>query len=590
MEENSVNPLWNIIKTEWKYLGSRRKKFMLFTSFFVIAGIISLMTPLVIGLIFNSIQEQITSDAELKKLIIMISLLLVIQIGFWIFHGTGRIMEELTGFFVHKNYANSKIKKVLDLPVKWHKDHHSGDTIDKINRGRNSVNTLASAFIYEVVYAILNIFGSLIILFFIDWKITIFAFVASAITLLIVMKVDKRLIKYYKQLNKFSNKLSASIFDYLSNIITVVTLRLKKRVAIEIDDKLMASHDTNRKAVFLNEFKWGFASVAIVIMTVIALIYRAYTDYHTTGIILIGTLYMLYGYLNRIGQTFFKFASLYGKVTRHNARIEGAYPIDEAFDEIKESISGSLPYNWKDVEMKNINFTYDREGKKLQMDNVNIKFQKGQKIALVGESGSGKSTILSLIRGLYSPDKATVYCDRKKIPNGIEKLRKHVTLIPQDPELFNNTIRYNITMDLKVQKEDLDKVVSMAQLNKVIARLEKGLDTNVLEKGVSLSGGEKQRLALARGLLAAKKSEIVLLDEPTSSVDSLNEIKIHENIFKEFKSKTIISSIHRLHLLENFDYIYMFENGKIIAQGTLNEIKKNPKFRFILKKYRGKKE
>src|SRR3989338_971904 len=112
----------------------------------------------------------------------------------------------------------------------------------------------------------------------------------------------------------------------------------------------------------------------------------------------------------------------------------------------------------------------------------------------------------------------------------------------------------------------------MAQFGKVVDRLEKGLDTNVLEKGVSLSGGEKQRLALARGILAARKSEILLLDEPTSSVDSLNEMKIHEALFKVFKNKTIISSIHRLHLLQKFDYIYMFDKGKIVAEGTLEKI------------------
>ncbi len=582
----SVNPLLNVIREEWKHLGNRRKKFLLSISLFLIAGIISLLNPLVIGLIFNSIQETITSSAELKKLIMMIFLLLALNIGFWIFHGTGRIIEETTGFYVHRNYTNSKINKILELPIKWHKDHHSGDTIDKINRGRNSLNTVASSFTFDIAYGLINIFGSLIILLFVDWKIALFAFLYSIIILLIILRLDKKLIQKYKKLNKFSNKLSAAIFDYLSNILTVITLRLKKRVSSEVDSRLMASYKTNKQIILLNEFKWAFASIAIALMTVLALSYKAYTSYYATGIILIGTLYMLYGYLRNIGQTFYTFAGLYGRISRHSARLEGAHPIDQAFNEIRETTKGNLFQNWDNIALKNIDFTYDRKGKKLHMEKVNIKFKRGQKIALVGESGSGKSTILALMRGLYIPDKGDVYCNGVKLPNGIEKLKKHVTLIPQDPEIFNNTIKYNITMDLNVDQGDIDKVILMAQLEKVISRLKKGLDTNVLEKGVSLSGGEKQRLALARGLLAAKKSEIVLLDEPTSSVDSLNEMKIHENIFKEFKDKTIISSIHRLHLLNNFDYIYMFDRGKIIAEGTLEEIKKNQKFRYIWKKYR----
>ncbi|GBE19619.1 MAG TPA: ABC transporter ATP-binding protein [Candidatus Pacearchaeota archaeon] len=584
-EKKKINPLWNVLKTEWIYLGSRRKIFLGILLLFVIAAAIGLTTPLVVGLIFNSIQESITSDGEFKKLILMIWLLLGIQIGFWIFHGAGRILEQRTGFFVHKNFTASKINKVLELPIKWHKDHHSGDTIDKINRGRNSVLAISSDYTADFVYAIMNIFGSLFILFFVDWKIAAFASGFSFILLLIIMGVDRKLINYYKELNKYSNKLSSSIFDYLSNIYTVITLRLKKTVSQEIDYKLMASYKTEKKSIYLNEFKWGFANASISLMTVLVLSYKVYADYTSTGVILIGTLYILYGYLGKVGQTFFKFASLYGKITRHSARIEGSTPIDEAFNQIKERIGGTLPHNWDRVDVKNIKFTYDQEGHEQHMDNVNISFKRGQKIALIGESGSGKSTILALMRALYYPDKGDVYADGVKIKNGFEKLKRHVTLIPQDPEIFNNTIRYNVTMDLRTSEEELQEAIHMAQFEKVVKRLEKGLDTNVLEKGVSLSGGEKQRLALARGLLAARNTEIVLMDEPTSSVDSLNEMKIHENVFREFKNKTIISSIHRLHLLSKFDYIYMFDKGKIVAEGTLNDLRKNPKFSSIWRKY-----
>jgi len=435
------------------------------------------------------------------------------------------------------------------------------------------------------VYAIINIFGSLIILFFVDFKIALFAFTFSSIVLYVIMKFDKKLKGYYKELNQYSNKVSTAVFDYVSNIFTVITLRMKKTVSREIDERLMASHNVNKKAVILNEIKWGFGEIAITFMIVLVLIFKSYTDYTKEGLILIGTLYILYGYLSRVGGTFQRFARIYGSIVRYDARIAGVSSIDRAFENVREEVGEKLPLDWNEIELKNFDFKYDQEGKKKHLDKVNLKFKKGQKIALIGESGSGKSTVLSLIRGLYLPDKGEIYCNGEKLNKGSQKLKHHVTLIPQDPEIFNNTIRYNVAMDLKVRKEDLEEAIKMAQFGKIVQRLEKGLDTNVLEKGVSLSGGEKQRLALARGILAAKKSEIVLLDEPTSSVDSLNEMKIHEAIFKKFKNKTIISSIHRLHLLSKFDYIYMFKDGKIIAEGTLSEIKKNPKFKTIWNKY-----
>ena len=320
-------------------------------------------------------------------------------------------------------------------------------------------------------------------------------------------------------------------------------------------------------------------------MVVAVLIFRAYTEFSATGTILIGTLYMLYGYLSNVGETFYKFADLYGSIIRANARIVGAESLDEEYRKLEISETGTLPNSWQEISFKGISFKYSKEGKLNHLENINFAFKRNQKIALVGESGSGKSTILSLIRGLYKIDEGDIYCDGVPLMGGANCVQDQVTLIPQEPEIFNNTFRYNITMDLPATEQELERVISMAQLNSVIEKLPNGLSTSVMEKGVSLSGGEKQRLALARGLLAAIDSEIVLLDEPTSSVDNLNEIKIHDNIFKEFLGKTIISSIHRLHLLDKFDYIYLFSKGTIIAQGTFEEIKKTPAFSAIWRKY-----
>ena len=202
-----------------------------------------------------------------------------------------------------------------------------------------------------------------------------------------------------------------------------------------------------------------------------------------------------------------------------------------------------------------------------------------------GRGVEKKPPILALIRGLYNIERGEVYCNGKLLKGGITSVHDHVTLIPQEPEIFNTSFRYNITMNLPVKNKDLKNVIEMAQLKSVVGKLPKGLDTSVLEKGVSLSGGEKQRLALARGLLAAQDSEILLLDEPTSSVDNINEIKIHNNIFSRFREKTIISSVHRLHLLDRFDYIYIFSRGRIIGEGTHDSLKTNPAFRRMLAKY-----
>jgi ATP-binding cassette, subfamily B, bacterial len=588
MASQNSNPILTMVKVEWTNLGTNKGKFIFYMSLFIIASLIGLISPWIIGTIFNSIQsEEIITQEELYHLFFMISLLVATSVGFWIFHGTARIMQQLTAFQTHKNYANEKIRKTIELPVKWHKDSHSGDTIDRINKARLSLHSYAQHDSFQFIYILVEIFGSLGIIFFINTKIGAFALISCLIILYMTMALDKKAKILYRKINQFGHKLSASIFDYFSNIITVITLRLKKTVRAKLDEKIEVAYKDYKKATYLLEAKWAVASVAIRIMTVIILIYQANKDFNTTGIILIGTLFMLYSYLERVGKAFFKFAQFYGTMTKKAADIESAEPIDEAFDKIESQLKTHLSKDWKQIQIKDLDFTYNQEGNIQHLDNINFSFKHGQKIALIGESGSGKSTILSLLRGLYLPQKASISCDNKTLKHGIQTLKQSITLIPQDPEIFNETIRYNITMDMLSNSKELQKAIQMAQFETVIERLEKGVDTNVQEKGVSLSGGEKQRLALARGILAAKDSDIILLDEPTSSVDSINEKKIHENIFKEFKDKTIISSIHRLHLLDKFDYIYMFDKGKIIGHGTFENIKENPKFKSIWRRYIG---
>src|SRR3989339_196032 len=588
MLSKNSNPILTMMKTEWEYLGENKKKFLFYMSLFIIAGTINLSSAWVIGIIFNSIQSgQINSQEELTKLFFLISLIFFIRLSFWIFHGTGRIMEQLTAFKTHKNYADDKVKRTLELPVKWHKDNHSGDTIDRINKARLSLLSYSQHDSFELIYILLGIFGSLAVIFFINPKIGIFALVSCIAILLMTMKLDKKAKQLYKNTNQLEHKLSSSIFDYFSNIITVITLRLKKIVRKKIGGRIQEPYKDYRKITYLVETKWGLGDLAIKLMTVLVLIYQAHTDFNKSGVIMIGTLFMLYSYLDRVGNSFFNFAQFYGKMTKKAADIESVEPIDDAFKDLEDELRTQLPSTSKQIQIKNLDFTYNSKGKIQHLKNINFQFNKGQKIALIGESGSGKSTILALLRGLYLPQKAEITCDNKPLKHGVQTLKQSVTLIPQDPEIFNETIRYNITMDMFNNQKDLDKAIRMAQFKTVVDRLPNGVDTSVQEKGVSLSGGEKRRLALARGILAAYDSDIILLDEPTSSVDSINEKKIHENIFKEFKGKTIISSIHRLHLLDKFDYIYMFDKGKIIGQGTLKEIKQNPNFKDIWQRYMG---
>jgi len=188
---------------------------------------------------------------------------------------------------------------------------------------------------------------------------------------------------------------------------------------------------------------------------------------------------------------------------------------------------------------------------------------------------------------LYEPQQATIFLDGELLPHGFHSIQDEIALIPQDPEIFATTIKENITLGVPHTMKILKKYTRLAKFDTVVAKLPKKFQSSIVEKGVNLSGGEKQRLALARGLLACEDKSIILLDEPTSSVDSKNELEIYKNIFRVYKSRTVISSIHRLHLLPLFDKIYMFSRGKIVAAGSFRQLLRNsPDFQKIWKKYR----
>lgn len=193
---------------------------------------------------------------------------------------------------------------------------------------------------------------------------------------------------------------------------------------------------------------------------------------------------------------------------------------------------------------------------------------------MIWESGSGKSTMASLLKWLYRADSGNLEIDGKNIKN-LHTLSNITTLIPQDPEIFENTLLYNITFGIETDMINVEHAVKLARFDSVLGRLPRGLETNIKEKWINLSGGEKQRLALARGLFMGRNRDIIIMDEPTSSVDPVNEIAIYKNIFAEFPDKCIISALHKLHLLPLFDIIYVFRDGEVIESGTFKKLQKS---------------
>jgi len=221
-----------------------------------------------------------------------------------------------------------------------------------------------------------------------------------------------------------------------------------------------------------------------------------------------------------------------------------------------------------EIAIKNLSFQY---GERKIIDDLSLSIKKGEKIAFVGESGSGKSTLIKILLGLLKYNQGKVRLGDMEL-SGIclNNLYDRVSYLSQDAPVFDGTIKENLVFEKKVSEEQMLGALSEVQLSHLVENLAEGLNTEIGEKGTCLSGGEKQRLALAR--LWFEDSELVILDEATSAMDNLTEENVMKSVMQKMKDKTVIAIAHRLNSIAGFDRIILFREGKIVGQGTFEEL------------------
>ena len=221
-----------------------------------------------------------------------------------------------------------------------------------------------------------------------------------------------------------------------------------------------------------------------------------------------------------------------------------------------------------EIAIKNLSFQY---GERKIIDDLSLSIKKGEKIAFVGESGSGKSTLIKILLGLLKYNQGKVRLGDMEL-SGIclNNLYDRVSYLSQDAPVFDGTIKENLVFEKKVSEEQMLGALCEVQLSHLVENLAEGLNTEIGEKGTCLSGGEKQRLALAR--LWFEDSELVILDEATSAMDNLTEENVMKSVMQKMKDKTVIAIAHRLNSIAGFDRMILFREGKIVGQGTFEEL------------------
>jgi len=568
------NPYVALLRTAWTYARQEKRQYVFVYFLFLLANVVSAANPLLFGWFVGELQQQHT---DIPRLIWMYAGgymgLMLLE---WAFHGPARIMERRLAFNLSRNFLDELFHQTLHLPVGWHKDHHSGATINRIRKAYDALKTFfQGGFVYLHAFSkLIFSFGAML---YFSPLFGCIGLALGALTVWVILRFDRPFIKALDETNEREHVVSSTLFDSLSNIITVITLRLEQRVQASFGEKVATIFPPFMRQVRINEWKWFVASILVALIYIVLATGYIYQHYIPGQVFLIGGLVTLLGYVNQFTSVFHDVAYQYTQIVQFNTDVQTVRSISEAYAQHERPEDELMPANWQTIDVAGLNFSHGRlqhtRHKIPNLSDLRICLNRGKRVAFIGESGSGKSTLLTLLRGLYPPEPGlTVWVDGKEM-HDLNAVTNTVTLFPQEPEIFENTIAYNITLGLPFSDEAIDEVCRVARFNDVVRHLPNGLETNIQEKGVNLSGGQRQRLALARGVLAARTSDIVLLDEPTSSVDPKTELAIYRELLHKFSDKAVVSTLHRLHLLPMFDYIYIMEKGKIVDEGSFPELR-----------------
>ncbi|TMA42123.1 MAG: ABC transporter ATP-binding protein [Deltaproteobacteria bacterium] len=554
--------------TLWRHAEGRRHKVVLFVILLVLAQIVRLTIPWFFGEAVNALQahgmEGITRARN--DLLLMLAAVGVA----WTMHGPARILERFTALVVRERFADALHVKALALPVRWHEQHHSGDTLHRMTRATTSLASFAqSQFIY--LQNTVSIVGPIAALFLISRATGATALAGYAAIGYFVVRIDAFMVLLVREENRADRRYNSALVDCLGNIATVLTLRLQEPMRMMLRSRLLAVFAPLRRNIVFNEVKWGGIDLLNSGMRTGLVALYAWLDFHQHGTISVGTAVVVHQYSQQVGNVVASMAMHWNDLVRQKTEVGDVDPI---FASPARSVdNAAVPRTWRDIRVEGVRYVHPAAGVgRPALDDISMELRRGQRIALIGESGAGKSSLLRVLAGLVDAERVSITVDATPHPH-LKHLGAVSLLLPQDPAVFESSVRENVTMGLPYREADIDRACELAGLTSVIAQLPQGFDTLISERGLNLSGGQKQRLALARGLLAASDVGLVLLDEATSSVDASTEAEIYDRVMSAFAGACIVSSVHRLHLLRRFDTVMVMEQGRVVDSGAPDEVR-----------------
>ena len=472
---------------------------------------------------------------------------------------------------VKKMLQTDMLKSFIKADTEIIENKHSGKYISNLNFDVMQITKLLSEAYLSIFKDGLTLVGLLCVMFFQNWKLSLIAIIMIPLATITAKILGKRMGKVTTQAQEKSGDLNRYLIDLFKN-----------HKIIKIFQR--ENFEKSRSEKFVNDLKEKSAKIAAVyirsapIMEILTGIMIAALIFYSGKLIISGELAInnFFSFLAAMMLAYQPVKTL----TKVNVAISQGFsaaerilPIIDIENKINLNEQGEkLTIEEGNIVLDNINFSYKSNPENKVLQNISVKFTGGKMTALVGHSGSGKSTLLNMIPRIYLPTSGNIYFDNQDISKvNLMSLRNQISIVDQNTTLFDDTVFNNIKYARPdANKEDILEAAKLSMCDEFINNLENGFETMIGENGVKLSGGEKQRLSIARAFL--KNSRIILLDEATSSLDSDTEEKIQKALDKLTINKTTIVIAHRLSTILNSDNIYVVDNGKIIDSGKHDEL------------------
>jgi ABC-type multidrug transport system fused ATPase/permease subunit len=548
-----------------------RGRLVLAIALLVVAQVVRLAIPWLFGEAVNALQTDGIALAGWYLLGMLVAGMIA-----WVMHGPGRVLERRVALFAREHLADVLLGRVLGLPLRWHEQHHSGETLHRLQNTTSALFGFAqNQFIY--LQSLISIVGPIIALLAISPACGGVAVAGYAIITVILLRFDREIIRLARDENASERRYTAGVVDAVANISTVLTLNLHGAVRDAVKARHLEVSKPLARSFVVNEQKWGAIDLLNNALRVGLVALYAALAWRATGAILVGTAVMVYTYAQQIGGVVSSMASNWGDLVRRQTDITSA---DTIFEAPPRAVPALATTDWDVIRVEDAVLVHPNGARGLA--GVDLELRRGARVALVGASGAGKSTLLRVLAGLYPADRMRVRVDDREV----QDLSAYAVLVPQEPEIFESDVLANLTLGVPRDEADIARACEIACLGPVLDALPDRLQARIAERGANLSGGQRQRLALARGLLAASHASLVLLDEPTSSIDPTTEARIYDGLLGALPDACVVSSVHRLHLLPRFDTIVLLDAGRVVDTGTLDElIGRQPLFRDMWRGY-----